>query len=753
MRAIGLGVVSTDPRRMMFIRGVILGAGFSLSVGWIARAAEPGAPCGHADVVRAVEFRPASSIAEEDTSGSVDPPSGFSWDACGASCLATADRSLDDCVRVSGDAVRCADTLQAQVLACFREQCPDGGAQALCDTSCHWQAERVFDRCGPSPEPAGLPCAERSREIYRECALTHCGFVVPAPPCETRCFAQGRAAFEACVRADGRPEVCAMNSRLIVDQCLAGLCQLPPPRPSCETHCEDRALRVKTECLLAGEPALTCTRNATDARQRCLENECGLSPVCAAGCTRQRLFDPRGDAERRNTVPEPVDYVPPRNAVIDLLDITLGTWMPHAPRTDLFDGQFRPDGLFVRIDLRLDGLVNPPGSLDPFSFSPFAYGPRPVYGFVEIDVDRNVATGGEVHFPQYRFLMNAARFGGLPTRQAFRDRVAAESAAVDNLFHTPPFVERHGEEFHLSLLGGQEWTITERSGNGDRRFESGESWLLRGSFFHRAHGFEPFSLATGGRVAGEYAPDCDLLFRHDVVEDVTIVSIVFPLTNAGAALVQNRPTEASNGNPRDQASILEALDDLTLSAQFLALFPSGLAAEALIRGWAGIRPADHLNPALWSITALVGTAPPALDRNRVPFVWTDIYPNVVTGDVDGNGARTDADFDLIDEKIRARDPADGSIDGAAVVPGFPIGFSVFDVDYDGRLTGSDVMQAEGDTDGDGDVDLADMALLQRCYGSSGAFPPCLGLNLMVDERVDERDLPAFLWLLSGPGGF
>ncbi|UCE61800.1 MAG: hypothetical protein JSU63_08645, partial [Phycisphaerales bacterium] len=147
----------------------------------------------------------------------------------------------------------------------------------------------------------------------------------------------------------------------------------------------------------------------------------------------------------------------------------------------------------------------------------FRYGDHPVYGFVEIDMDADVWTGGELFAPEYRYLGNVVRFGGNVLHPEFLDRVALDGSAFDDDFLTPPFVERHGEEFHLALIGGQfgAGDIVEVAGDDDGIFEEGETWNIRGPFFHRAHGYELFSFVEGGRYPGEYAPDADLQFRHD----------------------------------------------------------------------------------------------------------------------------------------------------------------------------------------------------------------------------------------------
>ena len=59
----------------------------------------------------------------------------------------------------------------------------------------------------------------------------------------------------------------------------------------------------------------------------------------------------------------------------------------------------------------------------------------------------------------------------------------------------------------------------------------------------------------------------------------------------------------------------------------------------------------------------------------------------------------------------------------------------------------------GDTDGDGDVDLRDLAWLQSCYAGAGAPPAdawCDDFDLDFDGDVDEDDLVEVLTCLGGP---
>ena len=107
----------------------------------------------------------------------------------------------------------------------------------------------------------------------------------------------------------------------------------------------------------------------------------------------RHLTDTAGDAVPRPTDPgadTPFDARAHR--LIDLREITIGSWFPSDPELDLFAGAYEPggqsdhEGDFFRLDLTIDGLVNPPGRADPFTFDPFEYGDHPVYGFVEIDM-------------------------------------------------------------------------------------------------------------------------------------------------------------------------------------------------------------------------------------------------------------------------------------------------------------------------------------------------------------------------------
>ncbi len=490
---------------------------------------------------------------------------------------------------------------------------------------------------------------------------------------------------------------------------------------------------------------------------------CVAAMPATADPTVVTYVDGKGDAGARRTDPGgdgPID--PDQHRLIDLIEMTIGFWRPTAPQADVFTGTFHSSGEFFRLDIVLDGLVNPPGNTDPQSFHPFQYGNHPIYGFVEIDMDEEAGTGGELEAPEFRYFGNAARFGGWVNLPQVPDRMAADASAFDGDFTTPPFVERSGEEFHLALLGHLfgPGDIEEIVGDGDLVFEAGEVWNIQAPWFHRAHGYEPFSLAVGGALPGEYAPRCPLRFAHNPEDDVTTVSLVFPRKNRGAALMMGQPPEPSNGNPSDQFSVREALLDLHHSALFLTMFPTGWPEEELIIDWwkwDPDGPEDHLNPTEWRLYALLGTSYTAPDPDGALFVWTDVWPKPVRGDVNGDGTADEADRLLISQFTAAHDAEDGVVDGRVIIPGFGPDFRVFDVNHNGAVDTLDewLVSTPHDLDGNGTVDLADVAVMQACL--SGAFVPygplfCGLADADLDGDVDVHDAVRLIEAMTGPGG-
>lgn len=487
------------------------------------------------------------------------------------------------------------------------------------------------------------------------------------------------------------------------------------------------------------------------------------SPLVLAGSSRQpvrtRIDDPDDAVVRRTDLggDGPIDTG--AHALIDLQAVTLGTWLPTDPQANLFVGDFNSNGLFLRLDVSVAGLVNPPGKTQPGQFAPFIYGPNPVFGFIEVEMDSDWDTGGELDNPEHRYLGNVARFGGVPDDVEFIDRVALSGAAFDDNFLTAPFVDRSGEDFHLALLGSlfESSDITELAGDGDGIFEADETWRIDAPWFHRAHGYESFSLALGGVFAGQYMPVCTLQFEHDSSAGVTLISLVFPLTNVGAGLMTGAAPEPINGDPSDQACVLEALTDLRDSAIFVNQFPTGLPEEEIITGWSGKVPDEYLEPDDWDVTAILGTSYTAPLPEGEYFVWTDVYPDIDRGDVNGDSEADSVDRDLIDQYITAQDGSDGQVDGQVVLAGFAMDFSVFDINHDGIVDSMDVSLVShvGDQDNDDDVDLRDLAELQNCFSGQGvpwSGSDCHLSDLDADQDVDLVDSRRLQAALSGPEG-
>ena len=463
-----------------------------------------------------------------------------------------------------------------------------------------------------------------------------------------------------------------------------------------------------------------------------------------------RRTDPGGDG--------PFD--PNEHRLVDLRELSIGKWCPYDPTTDLFAGSFEASGKFFRLDILLDCLVNPPGPTLPWDFEPFSYGPHPIFGFVEVDMDQDVETGGELGAPEYRYVGNVVRFGSKPADSVgLEDRIALDASAFDGDFLTAPYVDRSGEEFHLALLGSvfSQYDIVEISGNGDLLFDAGETWWIEAPWFHRAHGYEPFSLATGGAQPGEYSPCCTMQFEHDPNMDVTRITLVFPLKNQGAALMWGETPEPSNGDPSDQFSVKEALHDLHNSAVFLDLYPTGLPEEAIITEWKNKDPDDYLLPVEWELAVLLGTSYTVAEPSGEFFVWTDVYPEGIRGDMNGDTEADQQDQQLIRQFIADEDASDGVVDGRVELTDFALNFSVFDVNHNSVVDDLDEMLVSepGNLDDDDDIDLADFTSFQECFsGSNIPYSPleCGLADLDADGDVDGKDFRWFERALAGPLG-
>jgi hypothetical protein len=460
-------------------------------------------------------------------------------------------------------------------------------------------------------------------------------------------------------------------------------------------------------------------------------------------------WDTLGDAVIRRTDAGGVAALDEsQHAAPDLWGYQIGLWEPVDPAVDLYSGAWSESGGFLRVDVGFFGLVHPPGPVlaSQGDYDPWRYGPNPVFGFIEFDVDDDVWTGGETGFPQIRYLVNVSRFGGFLGAPRFFDRIVTYGEQSNNDFATPPLVQRSGEEFHLVLRGDEQILIRDVVGNGDGRFDWDETWIAGGRFLHRAHGYEQFSLADGP-PPGAYLPEVDLLYTSYSSLNLTIITMVYPLTNAASARHRGQGiVQLHDGNADNQNSIAEALDDLIFSVEaYPPDDPIRLRPEfPLIAGWEGRTASAYLTPNAWYITLLLGMAyldpPPAAQ-----FAWTDVHPEPLPADVDGDGVAGLSDRAAIlgfiavfdgDAAIDGGPPQDGCVE----LLGFAENFSLYDLNYDGRVDGLDaglipIDPRPGDIDGDFDVDGDDRAI----FVAALADPSSLSLPIPYDTIVQRAD--------------
>lgn len=486
--------------------------------------------------------------------------------------------------------------------------------------------------------------------------------------------------------------------------------------------------------------------------------------------------DGAGDSELRRTddnADGPFD--PQMQAQPDLLEVRIESFAPTAPHVDPFVGQGDANGLYIRIDVSFAGLVNPPGPVGYDShwptYAPDIYGPNPVHGFIEFDIDGNENTGGEIENPELRYLGNVARFGGYPSEARFAGRVATGDDSFDGNLWTGPFYEASGEEFHLVLLGEeveQVDVMVESPGGNPQVFEAGETWWVVGDFFHKAHAYDRYAvLCSSG--SGDYEPEVTIQFAHDEQADVTTVSLVFPKRNEGAARLISPSTNVQNrdGCDNNQFSIEEVLYDLHFGAAF-ADAETRLESEfQFIAEWEfqGTETFDtFLDPSGWRIQGVVGTAYLPVQADDDELIWTDVYPNAAFGDMNGDGVVDGADSMAVLDFIADHDGEFGfDTDGDAANQSLSVfdwgrRFSLYDVNYDGLVdamdTGGPVLV--GDMNLDGVIDGRDVAPFTLALTDAIAyglqFP---GANAEVIGDADGNgvfdidDVGAFLVLLLG----
>jgi len=438
-----------------------------------------------------------------------------------------------------------------------------------------------------------------------------------------------------------------------------------------------------------------------------------------AGGSSGIFTDPAGDAVIRRTdvgndAPLPAGFVP-----IDLLSVHLEGWAPSNPTTDPYSGMVvTNDANFVRIQIILAGLVSPPGPLGLQGiYDPYEFGSRPLYGYIEIDIDNDKNTGGDLT-PQAnnRYLANVGRFGMSP-RGSISERMVREAEDRDTTFFSDPQFEWSGAEFSLFMCGCFDPTIVSQDGNQDSIFDPGETWVLGGRFFERMESFHTASSLFGGSDFGFFDPIVDLQFAHDKASDQTTVTLVYPITNAGAAMLAGEAEQPIDLSLLNQTSIEEAIDDLITNAQD-ATGPLGI----LVDNWSNAQTTDFRRPRQWDTHAIIGTAPTIADPSAL-YIWTDTGFDEVFGDLNNDDLNDSADTDIIietiDDEDGSSDDADGTIDGKVTIPNFGFAFNLTDLNGDGVISIDDIQQpaCPADMNSDGVLDFFDVSAFISAFGS------------------------------------
>lgn len=463
----------------------------------------------------------------------------------------------------------------------------------------------------------------------------------------------------------------------------------------------------------------------------------------------RQWLDPRGDASLRRMDFGADGSIGPSAVLPDMLSLTVGSWAPAAPATDLYAGGYDDDGEFFRLDLVLAGVINPPGDLGILgAYDPFRFGPSPIYGYVEFDVDDDMDTGGELpSVASMRVLANVARYGGIP-QGAIGERALKQGSGLDFDFATPPFYERSGVDFSLVFCGCTAVTVVSEGGNQDGIFDAGETWIVQGRFFERFSAFNSASSMFGGGGLGAWNPLVKLRFSHDIASDETTITLVFPLTQQGAGLMAGAPAQPFDFNVGNQTSVAEAIHELINQ-------PTSItgAVRTLSFGWRGKSVTDGLDPESWRAMAIVGTA--YENPDDALFVWTDAGFDAIPGDFNGNGSVDQNDESELLAYIAAKDggpdDADSTVNGVVMLDGFGLNFSVYDTNYDGAVSAADLNPSghPADVNGDGVVDILDLldffGAFSACEGQAG---PCFVGNVNADFNrdliVDILDLLDFL---------
>ncbi len=466
----------------------------------------------------------------------------------------------------------------------------------------------------------------------------------------------------------------------------------------------------------------------------------GLTLASSDDCT--VVVDSLGDAVVRRTDPGNDGAMHPDAVLPDIVSMSVCAWESFDPVNNPYDGQV-PDednAQLFRLDITFDGLINPAGRVLGANPDPFAFGPSPLIGFLDIDVD-DEDSGGELGTAaETRYLANISRFGRHPDG-SWGDRAAKNRDDIDNNFYTTPQYERTGADFALVLCGCADPQVVSEGGNGDGIFDAGETWIVRARLFERSQGYAEASAAFGGSAPGLYDPLINVRYSHNILTDQTLVSVVWALDMAGAAQLTGQPEQAIDLNVSNHTSVIEALQDIIDGADIGGFSGPGWD---LVEEWEGESAGDYLEPSEWRLTALFGA--PYLDRADGLYIWTDTAgDDEIFGDGDGDEFLTEMDEALLRATVYSADgtaeDADGVLDGVWTIdnPGF--NFSFFDLDGTMRVDTQDIagLRALGDFNWDGTVNSQDFIAYLNAWVATDE-----SADFNLNQTVDTIDFVGFL---------
>jgi hypothetical protein len=498
------------------------------------------------------------------------------------------------------------------------------------------------------------------------------------------------------------------------------------------------------------------------AESSCAGQICGGAAMPPGGWTvsdavgDSRLL--RTDADADGPVNPPIVQGRPGIAP-DVIGVRWGGWnISYGGSSSVIDpykGSFTAshEPALVRIDVMFKGVVNPPGPMgEKGDYQPYLYGNSPVYGFLDIDLDGNRDTGGELGDASLsRYLAVVARFGEFPEVPDL-SRVARSGAQLDSRFNTAPQYERSGADFSLVLCGCFTPTIVDTKGDTDGVFGPDDTWIVRGRFFQRAGGFANASSASGGSQPRLYDPLVNLRFSHDCATDVTTVSLVYAVTQQGAARLRCGwcPTQPRNLDVSDDTSIDEGMHDVCEGAMDPYLPVDFPDTFALVSGWAAEDSEAALDPGKWRFQGVFGTAY-SVPQPDGRYVWSDVGFDQRLADSNGDGVTNIYDRAALTAFVWNTDGSGFDCDnmpgGRVQVCSFGESFSAFDLNYDGYVDAADAEMVTpvllGDFNGDCAVNTPDLVFFLGRFGNTSGATVLTG-DLNGDGAVNTPDLTRFL---------